>query len=80
MTVGWQANKISITAVFNFLPEGLSFWHCIGGQQRQVRDRRGAVHSRQDTPVDRLVGLRVTGAKPAGWESKTRVGASVGSR
>ena len=31
-------------------------------------------------PHNRLVGLRVTGAKPAGWESKTRVGARVGSR
>ena len=68
MTVCWQANKISIAAVFIFLPEGLSNCHCLGGQQRQVGDRRGTVHSRHDTPVDRLVGLRDTGAKPAGWE------------
>ncbi len=52
MAVCWQANKISIAAVFNFLPEGLSKCHCLGGQQRQVGDRRGAVHSRHDTKQD----------------------------
>ena len=81
MAVCWQANKISIAAVFNFLPEGLSKCHCLGGQQRQVGDRRGAVHSRHDTPVDRLVGLRDTGARPAGWGPlKTRVGACGDNR
>ena len=50
-------------------------------QQQQLEDKRGAVHSRHDTPVDRLVDLRVSGARTAGWESlKTRVGVSEGRR
>ena len=53
----------------------------VGRQQQQLRDKRGAVHSRHDTPVDRLVDLRVSGARTAGWESlKTGVGVSVGGR
>jgi len=53
----------------------------VGRQQQQVGDKRGAVHSRHDTPVDRLVDLRDTGARPAGWESlKTRVGVYEVSR
>jgi len=27
----------------------------VGRQQQQLEDKRGAVHSRHDTPVDRLV-------------------------
>ena len=61
-TVCWQANKINIAAVFIFLPGGISYNHChCCRQQQQVGDKRGAVHSRHDTLVDRLVDLRFRG-------------------